>query len=53
MMLPNVLLNLDFAASDSGAPPAPAAVAVGQNFLLLGTGCWVAPLLAAVLAGVR
>lgn len=44
------LLNLDFAASGSTAEPAPAVATQGRSFLLIGTGCWIAPLVAAVLA---
>lgn len=49
------VVNLDFAASGADAPEPPAAsdaVRLGTP-LLLGTGCWLMPLLAAVLLGVR
>lgn len=46
------IANLDFAASGSDAPETPAGPIEGLGaYLLLGTGCWIAPLLAAVLMG--
>ena len=48
-MLPSVLMNLDFAAGASDAAPAPAIADESKGgFLLLGAGCWVLPILAAV-----
>lgn len=48
------LMNLDFAASGSGAAPAPPAVDASKGaFILIGTGCWMLPILTVVLLGVR
>lgn len=48
-MLPSVLLLLEFSAGASDAAPAPASADESKGgYLLLGAGCWVLPILAAV-----
>lgn len=48
-MLPHVLMTLGFAAGEASTPAATPSVQ-GQGFILIGTGCWAAPLLVALLA---
>lgn len=41
--------NLGYAASDGASTPPAATTTQGQGFLLIGTGCYLLPLLAALL----